>query len=377
MRYLPIFFLTFILLNCETPKKDSVFINVQAPGVYNGMRAYLKVANERSQLVNVDTAIVLDEKFYFDGKRTEPRLEYLFIDGFQGNLPLIVENGDIEILINKDSLHASKVKGTETNQTYQTHLNKEKRLTANLKKLFTAQQVARQNNDLRTVNNLSNDINNASDSLTNLSLRFIDSNKNSYVSAILLNNIITSNRVSLDSIESGFNKLSENLKTSTYGLKVNNFIVTQRRILEQQKNIQIGGTAPNFKSKTPDGEDLALNDIKGKVTIIDFWASWCGPCRRENPNVVKVYNKYHEKGLEIISVSLDREGQKERWLKAIDDDKLNWYHVSNLKYWQDPVAQLYSVRSIPSTFILDADGKIIAKNLRGQALEDKIAEILN
>ena len=109
MKHLPIFFLSFILFACETPVKDSVFIDVKAPGIYNGMRAYLKVANERAQFVNVDTAIVLDEKFTFDGKRNEPRLEYLFIDGFQGNLPLIVENGDIAILINKDSIHTSKI----------------------------------------------------------------------------------------------------------------------------------------------------------------------------------------------------------------------------------------------------------------------------
>ena len=117
--------------------------------------------------------------------------------------------------------------------------------------------------------------------------------------------------------------------------------------------------------------------MKGKVTIIDFWAAWCGPCRRENPNVVKTYKKYHEKGLEIISVSLDKPGEKDRWLKAIKDDNLTWHHVSNLKYFNDPVARLYNIRSIPSTYILDEDGKIVAKNLRGARLEAKIKELLD
>jgi len=139
----------------------------------------------------------------------------------------------------------------------------------------------------------------------------------------------------------------------------------------------IGDYAPIFSGNTPDGNKLSLGDIKGEVIILDFWASWCGPCRRENPNVVKMYNKYHDKGLEIVGISLDKAGQEGRWTQAIAQDKLTWKHLSNLKGWQEPIAQLYGVRSIPATYILDGDGKIIAKNLRGQALENKVAEILN
>ncbi|WP_397363071.1 peroxiredoxin family protein [Olleya sp. R77988] len=138
----------------------------------------------------------------------------------------------------------------------------------------------------------------------------------------------------------------------------------------------IGDYAPTFTAKTPEGTDLALADIKGEVIILDFWASWCEPCRRENPNVVKMYNKYHDKGLEIVGISLDKAGQKQRWTNAIQKDKLTWKHLSNLKGWSEPIAQTYGVRSIPATYILDGEGKIIAKNLRGKALEDKIAEIL-
>ena len=136
----------------------------------------------------------------------------------------------------------------------------------------------------------------------------------------------------------------------------------------------IGQIAPNFTITTPEGESISLYDIKGKVKLIDFWASWCGPCRGENPHVVEIYKEYHPKGLEIFGVSLDN--NKEAWVKAIADDGLVWKHGSDLKGWQSAPAQLYSVSGIPHTVLLDENNKIIAKNLRGDELKQKIAELL-
>ena len=140
--------------------------------------------------------------------------------------------------------------------------------------------------------------------------------------------------------------------------------------------VKVGVKAPDFTAPNAEGEMITLSKILGKVTILDFWASWCRPCRIENPNFVKIYDQYHSKGLEIISVSLDRNNQKQRWVNAIEKDQLNWYNVSNLKFWQDPLAQLYNISSIPATFILDDEGIVLATKLRGAALEAKIAEIL-
>src|SRR5690606_10619291 len=125
--------------------------------------------------------------------------------------------------------------------------------------------------------------------------------------------------------------------------------------------------APDFSGPDPDGNIISLKDVMGKVTLIDFWASWCRPCRIENPNVVRVYNQYKDQGFTVVSVSLDREGQRAQWLKAIDDDKMDWHHISSLKFWQEPIAQQYGITSIPMTYLLDETGKIVASNLRGPA----------
>jgi thiol-disulfide isomerase/thioredoxin len=139
----------------------------------------------------------------------------------------------------------------------------------------------------------------------------------------------------------------------------------------------IGKKAPEFEALTPDGKPLKLSEILGKVTLIDFWASWCGPCRQENPNVVAAYAKYHNKGFDIISVSLDRPGADAAWKAAIEKDKMTWFHVSRLQHWNDPIAKSYNVTGIPATFLLDENGVIIAKNLRGLELHKKLAEILD
>jgi len=137
----------------------------------------------------------------------------------------------------------------------------------------------------------------------------------------------------------------------------------------------VGATAMNFTQNDTAGKPVTLSAFRGKYVLVDFWASWCGPCRMENPNVVSAYAKYHPKGFDILSVSLDRAGDKDKWLKAIYADRLAWTHVSDLQFWQNAVAVQYGVGSIPQNFLIDPQGKIVAKGLRGEDLEKKLDEI--
>jgi peroxiredoxin len=187
---------------------------------------------------------------------------------------------------------------------------------------------------------------------------------------IILSELINNPEIDIAKLKSAFDGLSSNLKENKYGKKVAD-------ALDKMSSVEIGKKAPDFKAKNPEGNQVSLMESLGKkVTIIDFWASWCRPCRVENPNMVALYNDYKDKGLAMIGVSLDQEGAEQAWKDAIIQDNLTWVHVSNLKFWKDPIAVLYNVKSIPAVFILDENGVIVAKNIRGAELRAKVAELI-
>jgi len=171
-------------------------------------------------------------------------------------------------------------------------------------------------------------------------------------------------------IEPLYNNLSSSIKNSKSGTAFKGRI-------EAARKTAVGAIAMNFTQNDTLDKPVSLSDFRGKYVLLDFWASWCGPCRAENPNVVKAFNQYKDKNFTVLGVSLDQEGQKKAWMDAIHKDNLTWTHVSDLKFWNNAVAKEWGIRAIPQNFLIDPSGKIIAKNIRGEELLKKLSEVLD
>ena len=169
----------------------------------------------------------------------------------------------------------------------------------------------------------------------------------------------------LDSLMAGLDNKYPNMKT----------IISLRQQLDELRVLSVGQPAPEIALPNPDGEIVKLSDLRGKYVLIDFWAAWCKPCRDENPNIVRLYHEYKDNGFEVFGVSLDR--TKEAWVEAIEDDGLVWTQVSDLKYFNSEAAAIYQINAIPATYMIDPDGNILAKDLRGIGLENKLKELFN
>lgn len=373
-----------LVVSCDNSKKETAAVNQttytitgSAAGIYNGIRAQLKVKADRGKYNVVDEVIVMNNAFEFTGSIDSPEMVYLFVNSVKGNLPLILENQNITINVNKDNLAESKISGSRSNDALTEYNAHVKELSTKRYALSASYRTAVQNDDKAEMEKINPQLEVITKEMVDYPYDFIAENNDNFFVVSLIETLVNSKKPNLPRLEKAYNSLEPNIKNSPYGVKVKTEIAALKLKDTRAEALEIGKPAPKFTAPNTQGEMIALDDVLGdKVTVIDFWASWCGPCRRENPNVVKIYEKYKDQGLEIIGVSLDKKGQVKRWEQAIKKDQLTWPQVSNLKFWKEPVALLYGVRSIPATFILDKDGNIVAKNLRGERLEEKIAELV-
>lgn len=369
LKKLTTLFIVVLVASCGTTPEGYVVNGELRGDLENGTQVFLKTTDSVSRgLVEVDTTTIENGAFTFTGKNAIPKMYYLFFDGVRGSAPIILENGTISFMAQKDSLAFSMLKGTEQNEMFMTYLEESRRLSSMSRSMNEDFGRARAEKDTAMMESLRTEYLELQDKAKNYEIEFVKENPNALIAALILDKVVSTKSLPLEEVEELYKTLTPEIKETKPG----------KRIKDQIKLLKVtavGYAAPDFSAPTPEGNILALNEVKGKVTLIDFWAAWCKPCRAENPNIVSVYEKYKDKGLNVVGVSLDRKA--EDWKKAIADDGLAWNHVSNLQHFQDPIAQLYGINAIPAAFLLDENGVIVAKNLRGPALEAKVAELLN
>ncbi len=357
-----------LLISCQTNSRYTIHGTV-ALDVYEGANVFMQVMTANA-MDNIDTAIVIDGSFTFTGQVDSAVLRFITLDEsvqakMGARVPVLLEPGTLTIGI--DSVVT--VTGTKVNEAYTVLRNMQRDTHFALLKITTRYAQAKREGTLTEAmeEQLSNDYDRINGELVESTFRFTKDNMGNELGGYMF---ITSHSM----FEPG--QQQELLDLADDAFKAREDVARVIKQLENLANVAIGKPFVDITSKDPKGNEVSLSDYagKGKYVLVDFWAAWCGPCRNEMPNVVEAYKKYKEKGLEIVGVSLDR--THEEWTRGISELRITWPQMSDLSFWQSPAVEAYAIRGIPHTVLLDPNGVIIAKDLRGEELDKKLAELM-
>lgn len=317
--------------------------------------------------VKIDSAQVIEKAFKIAGGSVEiPEMFYLQVDDKRNYMPLFLENSDITFDGDLDSLDNAVIAGSAIHAKYEAYQEGKKPFNDKMIALYPKYDLADSLGDKEMEKLLDEQYEAIYEEQKVYTMQIIAKNSDNNMGPYLASSTFFNDEDAED--------LHQVLADFDSTLNESSYVKTLTKMAATWKLVAVGQPAVDFTQNDSTDAPINLASFKGQYLLIDFWASWCGPCRQENPNVVRIYDDLHDKGFEILGVSFDT--SREKWLKAIADDQLTWPHVSDLKGWSNAVGALYGVRSIPHTVLIDKEGTIIAKNLRGDDLRDKLEELL-
>jgi len=361
-----LFAIAAMVMSCK-PKEAKFVIHGKISGADS--TTYYLQKRVPGKYVKLDSAMVLKGEMKITGKVDYPEMVYLFSKDMRSGISFFIENSEITITGAADSLFKGKVTGSKTQSEFDSLQASLKPVSKKMQELYKLQSEATAANKKESSDSIDKVMTDLEKEATSLEKEFIKNHPASYVTPTILRGL------SYEMEPAEIETMIAALDTSVAKTQIIKDLSDRVKIM---KTVSVGQKAPDFTLNDPEDKPVSLYSKigKSKLLLVDFWASWCGPCRAENPNVVKVWTQFHKAGFDAFGVSLDKPGTKDKWVEAIKNDKLTWTHVSDLKYWDCTAAKLYAVNAIPANFLLDENGVIIGRNLRGDDLYNKVKEIL-
>jgi peroxiredoxin len=315
--------------------------------------------------VSVDSVRTNAGSFEFRGRVEIPDVYYISVPGRREKSMLFLENSNISLVVHADTLSRPTVKGSSVHDEYLDFEAGIDKIYDRLDALWEEYKRAMSAGDTAIASELENQMNSVYATIGQTQMNYLDEHPSSFIAPYVVQSLHYGKEA--DEIGGLLAKLDPILQSST-------LVGSMNRRMEVLRKVAVGEIAPDFAQNDPWGNPVQLSSFRGRYLLIDFWAAWCGPCRRENPNLVATYRKFHDKGFDVLGISLDV--SRADWLNAVVSDGLEWTQVSDLRYWSNEAAALYGISSIPSNLLLDPEGRIIAKNLRGENLYKELARLL-